>query len=91
MAQTINIDLSTAEVSEMLEVVNILHPGSTNAEKTAWAQAVAKNGLRTEVGRLKLEAIRQQENDNRQTEQADFDANWPIVPDPLAPPEEEPQ
>ena len=88
-AQTLTVELTSEEATLMFDIAQAQVPGSTNESMKQWAQSVAKAGLRTELGRIQLETIRQQENQNRQQEATDFEAAFPEVPIvPPAPPVE---
>ena len=53
MAITLQVPLTNAQQAVMVDIANLaLEPGSTNAEKLAWAVEVASDGLRAEVERL---------------------------------------
>ena len=79
-AQTLTVELTSEEATLMFDIAEAQVPGSTGQSKKEWAQSVAKAGLRTELGRIQLETIRQQENQNRQAERAEFGQAFPEVP-----------
>lgn len=83
MAINLTIPLTDEEQAEFQELGQTLYPSATGAELVAWAQHVAKNGLRSAVADLKLQVLRQQENQTRAVEKADFDAAWPVASNPL--------
>ena len=79
-AQDLTVSLTSEEATLMFDIAEAQVPGSSGESKREWAQSVAKAGLRAELGRIQLETIRQQENQNRQAEQDDFDTAFPEVP-----------
>lgn len=77
MAIDLTVSLNDTEQALLFEITNIENPDATNAEKRAWAEATAKNGLRHELWRIKGEQVREQQAAERVAEQEDFNAQWP--------------
>ena len=58
MALTLQIPLTDEQQAVMIDIASLaLGPGSTNAEKLAWAIEVASDGLRAEVERLGIHEV----------------------------------
>ena len=77
MAINLTVSLNDQEQALLFEITNIENPDATNAEKRAWAEATAKDGLRNELWRIKGEQVRDQQAQERVAEQNDFNAQWP--------------
>lgn len=86
MAEVITIELSNSEAQEFLKVGQALYPDATTPELREWAAVVAKNGLRSEVASLQIMAFEQDKAIEFKAEKDEFQAAWPVVPDPLGPP-----
>jgi hypothetical protein len=82
MALSLTIDLSDSEEQLLKDIARQANPDATNAFLKEWAQAVAKKGLRDELGTIQLDQIRQQENESRATAKDQFAAWFPEVPQP---------
>lgn len=77
MAIDLTVSLNDQEQQLLFDITNIENPNATNAEKRAWAEATAKDGLRNELWRIKGEQVRDQQAQERITEQQAFNAQWP--------------
>ena len=87
MALSLTIELSDSEFQLLRDLAEEVNPGASNQFLKSWAEAVAKKGLRDEMGVIQLDVIRQQENDNRAVEKDAFAEAFP----PVAIPEPEPE
>jgi hypothetical protein len=85
--QTLTIELSQSETDLFFAIAEEAAPGSSGAWKKHYAEAVAKAGLRAELGRIQASQIRQNENEARAVEKSNFDAAFPevVVPAPQVP------
>ena len=87
MALSLTIELSDSEFQLLRDLAEEVNPGASNQFLRSWATAVAKKGLRDEMGTIQLDVIRQQENDNRATEKDQFAEAFPPVAIPTPEPE----
>jgi hypothetical protein len=87
MALSLTIHLSDSEEQLLKDIAREVNPGASNVFLKDWAQAVAKTGLRDELGTIQLDLIRQAENTNRAAEKDQFAASFPevVLPEPEAP------
>lgn len=86
-AQDLTISLSAEEATLFLEIGQAELPEANGAELKAWAEVIAKNGLRAELWRVKAQQVRAQEQVNRDTERDAFNSQWPETALPGAEPE----
>jgi hypothetical protein len=79
MAVNLTIALTDAEQAVMEEIATYYKPGATAAEKKAWAEKAAKNGLRQRVIELQNRRVQEEAQATRDAENVTLNTGWPTV------------